>query len=415
MATTTELVLSCLRREEDNQKITRLKLFSPAEWELIAKESEWQGVGPLLYHTLKHLNEPFKIPPELWQDMHNKYIISALSNTRLFSDLEKVFTLLEEIKTPVIALKGSHLAEKVYGNIALRTMGDVDLLVREEDLETIENAFRQTGAESLGYNCADSRQHFHVTYRFFEKRLVIEAHWKLFSSRYTCQIDHEALWERAKPLNPEQPGVLVLSPEDLLIYICAHTAKHTIYIILRMLYDIFVILANYEKTLQWPELTKRAKQWRLQRPLYVYCRLAHELLGAPLQAELLDSLRPESFDEGKYLLTRSQVFQVNAKEINTVSHPALIFRGKKGLISKIVIFLKRTFLSREEIAHLYNLPAGSWRVYLCYPLRVKTLLLRHCQAIWNLSRSGDAEKNKADRLNEIIELPNWFLSEQKRY
>lgn len=413
MATTAELVLSCLRREEDNQKVARLKLFSPAEWEAVAREAERQGVGPLLYHTVKHLNESFKIPAELWQDMHNKYIVSALSNTRLFNDLEKVFALFEEIRTPVIALKGSHLAETVYNNIALRTMGDIDLLVRLEDIEKIENAFQQAGAESLGYNCADSRQHFHVTYHLFEKRLKVEVHWKLFSSRYTCQIDHEALWKRAEPLKPRQPGVLVLSPEDLLIYICAHTAKHTIYLIIRMLYDILIILKNYEKTLQWPEVAERAKQWGLQRPLYVYCRLAYELLGAPLQAELLESLRPEPFAEQKYLLTRSQVFQVHTAEIDTFSHPALMFRGQKGLLSKIAIFIKRISLPREEIAHLYNLPTGSWRVYLCYPLRIKDLLVRHCQAIWNLSRSNDEEKSKADRLNEIIELPNWFLSEQE--
>jgi hypothetical protein len=38
----------------------------------------------------------------------------------------------------VIALKGAFLAELVYENIGLRAIGDVDLLVKKEDLEKVQ-------------------------------------------------------------------------------------------------------------------------------------------------------------------------------------------------------------------------------------------------------------------------------------
>jgi hypothetical protein len=52
----------------------------------------------------------------------------------LYRQLKEILIEFNKNNIPVILLKGAHLAQFVYGNIALRLMSDIDLLVKKEDL-----------------------------------------------------------------------------------------------------------------------------------------------------------------------------------------------------------------------------------------------------------------------------------------
>ncbi len=58
---------------------------------------------------------------------------------RLYRELAQVVRACNDAGVPVILLKGAHLAEAVYGNIALRPMVDVDLLVKQADLMRVHD------------------------------------------------------------------------------------------------------------------------------------------------------------------------------------------------------------------------------------------------------------------------------------
>jgi hypothetical protein len=49
----------------------------------------------------------------------------------------------------VIVLKGAFLAELVYRNIGLRAIGDIDLLVKKEDLGKVKRVLIQLGYQAL--------------------------------------------------------------------------------------------------------------------------------------------------------------------------------------------------------------------------------------------------------------------------
>jgi hypothetical protein len=63
-------------------------------------------------------------------------LYSALRNMRRCHELSKVLRILQNDGIPVIVLKGAALAEVVYGNIALRSMSDVDLLVKKGSIKS---------------------------------------------------------------------------------------------------------------------------------------------------------------------------------------------------------------------------------------------------------------------------------------
>ena len=57
------------------------------------------------------------------------YLASAHRNLRLFGELRQILRAFNAAGLSVIPLKGACLAEMIYGNIALRPMVDVDLLL----------------------------------------------------------------------------------------------------------------------------------------------------------------------------------------------------------------------------------------------------------------------------------------------
>ena len=129
-------------------------------------------------------------------------------NMNLYHELSHVLTVLRHDDIPVIVLKGAHLAEIVYENIALRPMCDVDLLVKKEDLTRVQRKLLETG------------------YSPFTNRLLLDIHWHLENSMTDLPVDMDMIWERAQPAFIAGVKVLVLSPEDLLLHLCLHLGFH---------------------------------------------------------------------------------------------------------------------------------------------------------------------------------------------
>lgn len=405
-----ELLFSCLRREEDDVKIKQLVSFTAEDWQAITAEAGRHGLSSILYQTIKDLKAEHHIPEHLWGELRRTFYISAARNMRLFNEMKKVFALFKRIGVPVIALKGAHLADQVYSNIALRGMCDLDLLVKEDDLEKIEKIFLEQGVLKDGYNSVEPKYRYHVSYRLPASRLMVEVHWKLFSAPDCCQFDHEAIWQRAEPLVEGQPEVLVLAPEDLLIYVCAHAARHTIHMNSRNLYDIKEILEQNRNALSWPEIEERARLWGVQRSLYVFLRLAHELLGAAITGEQLAMIRPDLFEEKKYSLALSQAYQANAEDLAETSTMAFTFWRYKGLKENLSYFIRLVLPYKEKVARIYSVPANSWLVYFYYPVRLKDLLVRHTRDFFDLLKGRHEINRSAEITREVIDLQKWLLS-----
>lgn len=89
-------------------------------------------VAPLLYRQLKKL-EASDVPSEIMQELRTYYLRTAARNMDFYRQMSAILQCFQSENIPVIPLKGLYLAEHVYRNIGVRPMGDVDVLVRQED------------------------------------------------------------------------------------------------------------------------------------------------------------------------------------------------------------------------------------------------------------------------------------------
>ena len=124
-----------------------VEIFDAAAWQRIVELAQRQRVAPLLYARLKE--RVILPPPEAAQHLRGIYLATFKRNARLLDEVGKILRALRAADIPVIPLKGAYLANGVYGNIGLRQIGDVDLLVKPVDLAKALEVLR-----TLGYAAA---------------------------------------------------------------------------------------------------------------------------------------------------------------------------------------------------------------------------------------------------------------------
>ena len=202
---------------------------------------------------------------------------------RVYHELARVLETLQDEDISVIALKGAHLAEVVYGNIALRPMSDVDLLVKEPDLSRVEKKLLAMGYTPDEKNTAELAERcVHFTYKLPREGLCMEIHWNIQLSNSPFNVDVDGLWKRTRPAMIAGVRVLALSPEDLLLHLCLHTAFRHLFgqSALRSLCDISETIRHYQDQIDWEQVRHRAHQWGIGNCLHLTLHLASKLLGA---------------------------------------------------------------------------------------------------------------------------------------
>jgi len=410
LSRTAALLLYFLRPEAGKTGCPGLEGLSNSDWEVLIETSGRHGLTPLFYQRLKAFPPDSPIPDWVRRRLRLLYLQNAGRNMNLYHGLGKVLEVLGKNHIPVIALKGAHLAELVYGNIALRPMVDLDLLVKKKDLPGVEEKLLEIGFVPTAPQKKMTEIHHHVVYRWPEKEINIEVHWDIIGSAYPFNVDIEGQWNRARPAVFDGVEILVQCPEDLLLHLCLHTARDLYQTGLKPLCDLLEIIRRNQDKMDWDQVFLRSGQWGIGKFVYLTLNLTKELLGAAVPEDLLKTIRPPDFQERVIDWAREQIFAVRARNsANLFLSPNIAqLWGNERLQGKASLFLKRTFPSPEEMVKLYPSASGSVWIYFYYLVRLKDILQRHSRQVWRLLRRDEALKALAKQENNFTSLKEWL-------
>jgi hypothetical protein len=392
--------------------------LSPGDWETIVRLSKRHGLLPLLYHHLKAFGLASRVPGSVWQELRQAYRYNAARNATLGHALEEVLAGLESAGMPVIVLKGAHLAHVVYDSIALRSMGDVDLLVRRQDLLAVAERFSTLGYTPLQGTWQQAAALDVHSLPVFTRRNApgFELHWHIVrlispDRRMTTpfHIDLDGLWARAQPATIAGAPALVLSPEDLLLHLCVHLAEHNFRIGPRAYYDLAATIRHYGPDLDWALVERRARRWRAERCVYLALRLAVELLAAAVPEGLLQALRPDALDPHLVAWAREQTVTGPGPDLPQLHNLARVGQAA-GLRDQVATFLRIVFPSPGALAAIYGLPPASRRVFLYYPVRLWDLVHKYGHVTWRLLRGEGEAVAAAGQEGRANALWEWLTS-----
>jgi hypothetical protein len=206
-------------------------------------------------------------------------------NAAFASQLLDLLEAFEAKGVPAVPLKGPVMAVELYGSLGLRESVDLDFLIPEAAVRRAAIVLEQQGYRPDGLPTARHQRAFiaaeHAS-RFTcpDAAAPVELHWRFAPRAFAADVDLEAMWTRLRPMEFGGRELMVLRPEDLLVFLCVHGARH-LWDRLRWIVDVAALLDAYP-TLDWGQVARTAKASGSSRMLHVGVGLAHELLGAPL-------------------------------------------------------------------------------------------------------------------------------------
>ena len=190
----------------------------------------------------------------------------------------------------VISLKGPGFALIAYGNLALREFADLDLLIRPDDVLKARDTLVREGyrlqSALAGDNDATLLQSRNRQLAFVNdgRRTVIDLHWGAWHEMFPFQLPVDQLFISAQVEHFEEISFLSLSPEHLLLYLCAHGTKHC-WLNLRWLCDVACYVQTAQK-LDWELCIHRAEAANCDLVLKHTLLLAQQVLGLELSSKI---------------------------------------------------------------------------------------------------------------------------------
>jgi hypothetical protein len=397
------VLLACLRPEAPaGQAASLAAQLAPADWEALLQLARRHGVTPLLYHRLQRLAPAIPISSDLLRVLHTDYLATAARNTQLYHDLGTALRLFRRETIPVIVLKGAHLAQAVYGNIALRPMGDVDVLIRRADLPQVEALLLSNGYRSDPQNGPGMEAgHFHFIYHHQAPAgLMLEVHWHILPPSQADFVDLDGMWQRAEPANLAGVETQVFSPTDLLVHICLHLYHHRFEANLRALCDIAEVVCRRPGDLDWQQLSDGLRLEIARKVVYLALCLARDLLETPLPGDALCALYAGDAAEWVALL-REAILRPEAAVLSLKTSPLTQIWGNQPPLQKAARLLSGLFPSAETMSLLYPVEPNAVGRIRYYPRYLRRVFRQYRRTAWRLLAGDAVLRQEAARLDAL--------------
>ena len=277
-------LLECASPSPEGQKLTRL--LQAVDWTRLLVLAEGHGVGGHLAACLRELPAdlvPLQINQKLIEHQRSQVFLTLRLTAGLFSILDRFN--VEGIGALVV--KGPVLAVRAYGDPAMRSYGDLDLLVRQRDIRRATELMIAAGfTPSVSLRAIDAGK-IPGQYLFSkpDSKLLVELHNDYTLRYFPRRLPLEEFFARPILVPLDAREAPALSVEDELVLICIHGAKH-FWERLMWIADVAALVSR-QTGIDWARAADSAKTVGAERMLHTGLRLAADLLRTQLPSEVL--------------------------------------------------------------------------------------------------------------------------------
>jgi Uncharacterised nucleotidyltransferase len=266
----------------------------PLDWEFVVRLADAHGLAPLLFWSTQKFQHA--VPGPHFAALRSQYESNARKNLLLSHMLLEVQELLQRAGVPSLAWKGPTLAACAYRDIALREFSDLDLFVPRKHIQRAKEILISSGFRAaLQLTPAQERLYLKLDNEFPFHRgpheNVLELQWRVAPHFYAVDFDLGRLFERAILTRIGSLECRTLCPEDLLLTLCVHAAKHG-WARLSWITDVAWLLGT--QNLDWLHVQHEAEAVGIERILLVTLALARHFYAIRLpriaQMEIADCL-----------------------------------------------------------------------------------------------------------------------------
>lgn len=338
--------------EPDSDMAVALK--DCVDLEKVLELARKNGISQKLFTIIKALrdNNIIEFTTETEKTFFNKlrhdYIYTAAKNTMLYSEFGRVVNSFRDKDIDVMAMKGAVLAELVYQDIGTRSMSDIDLLIKKEDIAKADAVLNTIGYKAADPSPFDSMENpnNYLTTRDYRSRKPgcpsFHVHWHMVNSSipapYSSAIDMQDIWKDAVSVEIAGAKIKSMSPHHFMIHLSEHAMRVT-HSASRLIYlvDVAALIKRYGDELDWDNTVRTGKNFGVAIFMHNILNLTQLTTGINIPERVLKSLKPE-----KRTIWERLFFNISARGHAVAGLSYLVHLGMKHGLIKKTSFVSRT-------------------------------------------------------------------------
>jgi len=284
-------LLECASPSPDRQKLS--SLLRAADWTRLLVLAEDHGVEGHLAACLGELPVDL-VPLQIKQTLVNRQRSRIFLTLRLTAELFCILDRFNLAGIGALVVKGPVLAVQAYGDPAMRSFGDLDLLVRQRDIRRATELMIGAGyVPSVSLRAIDAGK-IPGQYLFSkpDSKLLVELHNDCTLRYFPRRLPLEEFFARQILVSLDSRETPALSVEDELVLICIHGAKH-FWERLMWIADVAALVTR-RTGIDWARAAHSAKAVGAERMLHTGLRLAVDVLHTELPEAVSSRVREDT-------------------------------------------------------------------------------------------------------------------------
>lgn len=351
-----------------------------ADWNEIIEFCEKHKVSNIIGYVIDSVPD---VPEAANRFFKEKMKAAILLDAQQDYILEKVCDSFSDSKIDYALLKGTVL-KKMYPSRDMRTMSDIDFLVRKDSIDKTRDIMNKNGAKVLLSNLEEDDYQI-------DTNLFIEIHREMVGEEYSLYNNYYSdVWDKLIKTDGYR---YEMTDEDYYIYHVVHLAKHYQYhgVGIRFFLDLYIYLKAMSDKLNWEYISKEFRKLKIDKFNNYACKLANVWFEGDKGDTTLEDMENYVITSGVYGNKRNKEIQ---RAIKTTG------------LGKIKYYSKAAFPSLSAMSEKY--PVLHKKGYLLLPCwihrLIKELIRRVKRGKLVASNKDVTTEDKAELANHLQEI-----------
>jgi hypothetical protein len=316
-------------------------------WPDLLRRAENHRVVPLLAERVKNL-DPSRLPPEVRDTLRESRRVQTVLALQLTAELFHLLEIFAETGIETLVTKGPALSVRCYGDAGMRQYSDLDLVIRETDIRRATQAMVAHAYEPRVPLTAIDAKKIPGEYAFQKAstHLLVEFHTERTFRYHPRPLRIEKVFERRVSVTIDGRDVPALSLEDELVLICVHGGKH-FWERLMWIADVAALISSGQAP-DWERTMAAARDVGAERILHLGLRLASDVLGAELPAQVEANVRSDHAVSKLAAQIESRLAFQEPRGIGILQRAAFRVRMRGGLLAGAAYLLRLSLSPTEE-------------------------------------------------------------------
>ncbi len=284
-----ELLLYCAKYQTPKTiQYIRALCQTEINWPCVFDMAFRHGLLPILNQKLRE-HCPSLLADSLLHDLQQLHTANTLRNASLTDELIKIVKLFQQHHIVALSFKGPVLAVSAYGDVTLRQISDLDILVKASHYVKAKALLVEHG-HHMSHDSKQEARTLQAQLWHEKKGISIDLHFGI-PPNY-LRLDTNPLFTSIGTVNLHGTQVPTLTPSAHLVILCINIFKENWHS-LGKLCDV-ANLANAHPQLDWQQVNELARQLNVKRIVHLTLLLVNEFLSKEATQKISSNFKHSS-------------------------------------------------------------------------------------------------------------------------